>query len=104
MLVLDDAVAFPAQTAAVRAILRALGVDRRGLVVTPSVDPDLVLGIRNLPEMNCLPADVLNVEALIQHDYVVMTEAAVRRAESLWGGERARLRRVPSSVGAEGER
>ena len=104
LLVLDDAVAFPARTAAVREILGALGVDRRGLIVTPSVDPDLMLGIRNLPEMNCLPADVLNVEALIQHDYVVMTEAAVRRAESLWGGERARLRRVPSSVGAEGER
>ena len=104
LLVLDDAVAFPAKTAGVREILRALGVDRRGLVVTPSADPDLMLGIRNLPETNCLPADILNVEALIQHDYIVMTEAAVRRAESLWGGERARLRRGAPAVGAGGGR
>ncbi len=104
LLVLDDAVAFPAKTTGVREILQALGVDRRGLVVTPSVDPDLVFGIRNLPEMNCLPADILNVEALIHHDYIVMTEAALRRAESLWGGERARLRRTSSSTNAGGGR
>ena len=99
LLVLDDSVDFPAKTAGIKSILRALGVDRRGLVVTAAVDSNLMLGIRNFPEMHCLPADILNVDALIRHDYIVMTEAAVRRAESLWGGERARRRRAPLGVG-----
>lgn len=100
---LDDSVDFPAKTAGIKSILRALGVDRRGLVVTAAADSNLMLGIRNFPEMHCLPADILNVDALIRHDYIVMTEAAVRRAESLWGGERARRRRAPLGVGGSAD-
>jgi hypothetical protein len=42
-----------------------------------------------------LPADYLNVADLINHHGLIMTEGAVRRAEALWGGERAAKRRAP---------
>ena len=102
LLVVDDAVRFPAKTAGVLGILKALGIERRGLFVTSPMDPDLLRGIRNLPRMHCIPADTLNVDALIRHDHIVMTEAAVRRAGALWGGERAHRRRAHLPGQAEG--
>ncbi len=92
LIVLDDG-DFEAKTRAVDAMLEALGVERSALVVTPAIDENLKRGIRNLDRMDTCPADTLNVEALLLHDHVIMTEGAVRRAEELWGGERAATRR-----------
>ena len=94
LLVLDTA-DFEPRTQVVRDLLRALGVTRSALVVTRETDESLKRGIRNLPHMHTCPADTLNVEALLTHDQVIMTELAVRRTEALWGGERARRRRAP---------
>ena len=35
------------------------------------------------------PAATLSVEALLNHDHIIMTESALRQAEALWGGDRA---------------
>ncbi|HJN92084.1 MAG TPA: 50S ribosomal protein L4 [Dehalococcoidia bacterium] len=88
-----DAPDFEAKTQAVEGMLDALGADRSALVVTEAADANLQLGIRNLSRMDTCPADTLSVEALLTHDHIIMTEAAVRRAEALWGGERAATRR-----------
>jgi len=49
-----------------------------------------------------LAADYLNVVDLLSHHGLVMTVDAVRRAEALWGGERAtkRLAPVPEAANA----
>lgn len=88
LLVLADA-EFEATTKWVRTLLDALGVERSALVVTPASDESLKRGIRNLPGMDTCPTDTLNVERLLTHDQVVMTESAVRRAEELWGAAAA---------------
>ncbi len=100
LLVLDDAVALAPRTRAVRALLEALGVERSALLVTPHGDTDLQKGIRNLPHMDTCPAHTINVETLLQHDHVILTEGALRRVEALWGGDRVRLRRAPLPEGA----
>jgi large subunit ribosomal protein L4 len=92
LLVLDTP-EFEPKTQATRGMLEALGVVRSGLIVTEKADANLQLGIRNLSRMDTCPADVLSVEALLVHDHIIMTESAVRRAEALWGGERATTRR-----------
>lgn len=94
LLILDQT-QFDSKTKAVKTLLNGLGVERSALVVTRTADEQLQRGIRNLPHMHTCPADTLNVSALLNHDHIIMTEAAVRRAEALWGGERAVKRRAP---------
>ena len=68
---------------------------RSALLVTDETDRNLLLGARNIPGARALPADYLNVVDLTSHRGVIMTVAAVRRAEALWGGERAKKRNAP---------
>lgn len=84
-------------TRAVAGLLGALDLTRSALLVTVQTDRILQLSARNLPGAKTLPADYLNVADLLTHHGLVMTEDAVRRAEALWGGERAskRLAVVP---------
>ena len=93
LIVLDQAT-FEPKTQAMRQLLQALGVERSAVVVTPGPDEKLKRGIRNLPLMHSCSAHTLNVEVLLHHDHVIMTEAAVRQAEALWGGARIALRRA----------
>jgi large subunit ribosomal protein L4 len=85
------------KTKTVAAMLSALEMTRSALLVTAQTDRNLLLSARNLPGAKTLPADYLNVGDLLSHYGLVMTEEAVRRAEALWGGDRAsrRLAAVP---------
>lgn len=89
------------KTRAVSELLGKLDLVRSALLVTGSPDRNLLLSARNLPGTASLPADYLNVADMLAHHGLVMTEEAVRRAEALWGGERAarRLAPVPEVVG-----
>jgi large subunit ribosomal protein L4 len=82
------------KTKTVAIMLGALDMARSALVVTAETERNLVLSARNLPGAKTLPADYLNVADLLSHHGLIMTEDAVRRAEALWGGERASKRRV----------
>ena len=90
---------FEPRTRATQALLAALGVARRALVVTARSDDNLRRGIHNLPGMATSPADTISVEALLHHDTVILTETAVRRVEALWGGERVGNKRAPIPAG-----
>ncbi len=54
----------------------------------------------SLPRVMTLPAAYLNVADLMNHRSLIMTEGAVRKAEALWGGERATKRRAAMPEGA----
>jgi len=54
------------------------------LVMDPA-DRNVVLSARNIPGVYTLPAAQLNVEKILSHKYLVMTVAAARKAEALWG-------------------
>lgn len=75
--------------------LQALGLDRSVLIVTGEPDERVKLSARNLPGADVLPAAYLNVGDILAHRYLLLTVDAVRRAEALWGGERAVRRRAP---------
>ena len=76
--------AFEPRTKALAQLCRALGVERNALLVSDGLDRDLVRGSRNLQHITSSPAETLNTYLLITHDRLIMTEAAVRRVESLW--------------------
>jgi large subunit ribosomal protein L4 len=80
-------------TKAIATIVQALGIDRGALLVTAESDGALKTSARNLPRVRMLPAAYLNVADLLAAPTLVMTVDAVRGAEALWGGDKARSRR-----------
>jgi len=71
-------------------ILTALGVDSSALIVTKEAEGNVVKSARNLPEIKTMPAGLLNVVDLLSYKMILMTEAAVRKAEEIWGAKLSR--------------
>jgi large subunit ribosomal protein L4 len=67
-------------------VLRALDADGRVLVVAPGRDQNLELSARNLPTVEVILADSLNVVDLINADLVLIEQPALARMESVYGG------------------
>ncbi len=66
-------------------ILAALGVDSSALIVTSEPEENVVRSARNLPGIKTMPASLLNVVDILSRKMLLVTVAAVRRAEELWG-------------------
>jgi large subunit ribosomal protein L4 len=72
-------------------VLMALGAPSSVLLVTAAPEGNVVKSARNLGGVKTMPADILNVVDILSHRGLLMTEAAVRRAEDLWGASSASL-------------
>jgi len=85
-------------------ILAVLGVDSSALIATSEPEENVVKSARNLPGIKTTPASLLNVIDILSYKMLLMTEAAVRRVEQLWGkrlsqgGSSASLRGVTPST------
>lgn len=66
-------------------VLAALGAMSSALIVTPKPEINVIKSARNIPEITTMPASVLNILDILSHKTLLMTEAAVRVAEKLWG-------------------
>lgn len=86
------------KTKAIAAALASLGVDRSALLVTETADRTLLLSARNLPGVAVVPADYISALEILSRRSLVMTVSAVRRAEALWGGVRAKHRVAKAEV------
>jgi large subunit ribosomal protein L4 len=67
------------------AVLEALGIESSALIVTQKPEENVILSARNIPEITTMPANVLNILDIMSHKTLLMTEAALRTAEELWG-------------------
>lgn len=85
-------------TKGMAAIVAALGFERSVLVVTGEANRDVKASVRNLGSVRLLPAAYLNVGDLMATQGLLMTVEAVRGAEALWGGERAKKRLVKAEA------
>jgi large subunit ribosomal protein L4 len=65
-------------------VLRALAADGRVLVVSPGRDQNLELSARNLPTVDIILADSLNVVDLIKADLVLIEQAALARMQEVY--------------------
>jgi large subunit ribosomal protein L4 len=79
-------------TKAMSGVLKALGFERSVLVVTGAADEAVKASVSNLTKVNQIPAAYLNVGDMLAAQGLLMTVEAVRGAEALWGGERAKKR------------
>lgn len=92
--VIDELAFDKPQTKEMMNVLEALGFDRSTLIVTGQTADAVKKSVGNLPKVSWLPAAYMNVLDLLNHQGLLMTEEAVKVAESLWGGERATKRRA----------
>lgn len=95
LIVINELSAATPKTREMVGLLRALGAEKKPLIVTGEPNRTVFLAGRNIPGAKVLPATHINTEDLLDHQNVVMTVAAVRQAEALWGGERAKKRLAP---------
>jgi len=65
-------------------VLGALRATGRILVVAPSVDEQLKLSARNLPTVDVILADSLNVVALVNADTIVIEQPALERMQEIY--------------------
>lgn len=65
--------------------LIALGVESSALIATPEPEENLIKSTRNLARIKTAPVNLLNVVDMLSYKMLLMTEAAVRQAEQLWG-------------------
>ena len=86
LLLVEDLELEERKTKELLSVLNSLGSDSSVLLVADGADEAVLRCARNIPKLKMLPAALLNPVDLLNHKSVVMTLAAVRRAEELWGG------------------
>lgn len=82
---------FGGKTSELADVLAALGVGASVLIATGEKDPIVVRAARNLPAVSTTPAALLNVADIVSHRTLLMTVAAVRKAEQLWMPEKGQV-------------
>ena len=83
--VIDDFGLDQPRTKDIVRILVALNAEPSALLVTAEVDGNTYKSVRNLKRVKILPAALLNIVDLMSHRVLVMTVAAVHKAEGIWG-------------------
>jgi large subunit ribosomal protein L4 len=76
-------------TSAMKEMLGAIELGRSVLIVIGAAEANVQRSARNLPGVDVLPADTINVADMLAHGSMLVTVDAVRRMEALWGGDRA---------------
>jgi len=71
-------------------VLHNVGIERSVLIVTGEPDRSVLTSARNLLKTKVLPAAYLNVVDMLTHRDLLLTEAAVRAVEGLWGSAAAK--------------
>lgn len=100
LVVLDELDLAAPRTKDIAATLLALGVDGSAIIATAVPGDNVKRSAANLSRVLTMAAPYLSVADLMNYRYLVMTQDAVRKAELLWGGDRARMRRAPLPEGA----
>ncbi len=89
LMVLDELRLEEPKTKEMAKILAALGIEASALIATSEPEENVIKSARNLPEVKTTPARLLNVVDITSHKILLMTEAAVRQVEQMWGEEAA---------------
>ncbi|MBI3978757.1 MAG: 50S ribosomal protein L4 [Chloroflexi bacterium] len=100
-LIVVDEIVFPEpRTRDLAAILSRLNVQGSALLVLADGAVNVIKSARNLAGIDMLPANALNVVALLRHRYLVMPVAAVRQIEQLYRPAEAEVTEEAASAAA----
>ena len=84
-LIVLDSLKFDApKTKQMVAVLKALGVEEKALIVLPGPDRNVVNSARNIAGVKTLYVNTLNVYDIIKHDKFILTKEAVNKVEEVY--------------------
>jgi large subunit ribosomal protein L4 len=84
MIVLDELALNAAKTRDAVKMLKALGVNRKALIVLPARDESVLRSINNIPGVKCAYVNTLNVLDIIGYDKFIVTRDSVRQVEEVY--------------------
>jgi large subunit ribosomal protein L4 len=85
IIVLDELSMEAPRTKAMAAMMEALGVERKALILLPEANENVELSARNLPYVKTLRANYLNVRDLLGYQKIVMPQQAIEVIASFLG-------------------
>ena len=71
------------KTKEMNAVLNALSVERKALVVTADYNDNVALSARNIPGVTFVTANGINVLDVLKHDKLIITKEAVEKVEEV---------------------
>lgn len=84
MIVVDKIALENAKTKEMVAVMNALNVDKRALLVVTSEDAAVVRAAKNIPTVTTMASELINVYDLVANEKLVVTEAAVKKIEEAY--------------------
>ncbi len=85
LMVLDELQFDQPRTREMVEMMAALGIEHSALIATDKPVENVVKSARNLPGVKTTPANLLNPVDILSYKTLLLTEAAVRQVEKLWG-------------------
>ena len=65
-------------------MLKALGADKKALIVMPEVDDKLIKSASNIPGVKTALVNTLNVYDILNHDKFIVVKDAVAKLEEVY--------------------
>ena len=84
MVVLENLNLPEAKTKQMVNVLKNLGVEKKALVVLPSVDETVLRAANNLPNVTTTLVTTLNVYDILNHDSFIITKDAVELVQEVY--------------------
>lgn len=80
-----DAINFDgAKTKLASEFLKTFGLNKRTLIVTNGKDENVIRATSNLPKVECVDANLLNVAEVVKNTYIVFTKDAIKKLEEAY--------------------
>ncbi len=84
MIVVDKITLENAKTKEMVAVMKALNVEKRALLVVTGEDATVVRAANNIPTVTTMASELINVYDLVANEKLVVTEAAVKKIEEAY--------------------
>ena len=85
IVVLEEATSKDAKTAALRQVFGSIGLDNALIIDGAELDKNFALAARNIPHIDVLPAQGINVYDILRRQKLVLTKAALEALEARLG-------------------
>lgn len=84
MIVVDKIELEEAKTKKMVAVMKALGVEKKALLVVTNEDAAVVRAAKNIPTVTTVASELINVYDIVANEKFVVTEAAVKKIEEAY--------------------
>ena len=84
MIVLDNINVEEYKTETIVNMLKALGADKKAMIVMPSVDDKLIQSASNIPGVQTALVNTINVYDILNHDKFIIVKSAVEKLEEVY--------------------